>query len=593
MKTFCLILTILGLLLTACSGENGAIQATPPALQPRSTETLPANRNPNLGLSATRPTAPLGSADPRLFFTDLESGPNTGGQDNLGAFVTIYGEGFGASRGNSTVTIGGKAVAKYVVWGQDNAPARKMDLIVVQLGPNVTSGNIVVTVNGKASNSLAFTVRSGNIYFVATSGSDANPGSFAQPWRTIVKAKNTIAPGDIAYVLNGVTEAVEENFSAVLSIETSGANGLPKALVAYPGATVTIGSTVLEFGVRVPNNPETMANDWVIAKLVLRGQTQALDIGGTGSRRWRIVGNDISCPIGDGQTGCFAAALASKIAFLGNEVHGISTQGSQPSKQYHAVYFTTDTNHVEVGWNHIHDNNTCRAVQFHSSPLNDTTGYNQYDLNVHDNLIHGDVCDGINFATVDPSKGPARAFNNIIYDVGRGPAPPDGDANYTCIYVAGSTNTGADGKGNVEIFNNTLFDCGARRKLPNPTNDEGAFGRGPGSPGLIMNLRSNIIYLVAGEHYISPSSATAPIQGSHNLWFGAGAPPAFLTGNVTAGPQFIDIAARDFRPKSGSPAIDAGVSANVGSDYLGVLRPQGRAYDIGAYEVIAEQKVSE
>ena len=168
---------------------------------------------------------PLAGEGPRLFFTDLESGPNTGGQDNLGAFLTIWGEGFGATRGSSTVVIGSQEVARYLIGDENNAGARTMDMIVVQLGPNVTSGNIIVTVNGQVSNLLPFTVRAGNIYFVATSG--------------------------------------------------------------------------------------TTANDWVIAKFVLRASNEALEIGGSGSSRWRIVGNDISCPVGDGQTGCITAMSAT------------------------------------------------------------------------------------------------------------------------------------------------------------------------------------------------------------------------------------------------------------------------------------------
>jgi parallel beta-helix repeat protein len=42
----------------------------------------------------------------------------------------------------------------------------------------------------------------------------------------------------------------------------------------------------------------------------------------------------------------------------------------------------------------------------------------------------------------------------------------------------------------------------------------------------------------------------------------------------------------DFRLKSGAPCIDAGTTiATVTNDFVGVLRPQGGAYDIGAYEV--------
>jgi hypothetical protein len=55
------------------------------------------------------------AAGPALFFTDLISGPKSGGQNDLGAFITIYGEGFGVARGTSTVTIGGVEAANYVL----------------------------------------------------------------------------------------------------------------------------------------------------------------------------------------------------------------------------------------------------------------------------------------------------------------------------------------------------------------------------------------------------------------------------------------------------------------------------------------------
>src|SRR6185369_12965536 len=44
---------------------------------------------------------------PTLFFTDIDSGPKTGGENNNGAYVTIYGNNFGS---NPTVTVGGGSV---------------------------------------------------------------------------------------------------------------------------------------------------------------------------------------------------------------------------------------------------------------------------------------------------------------------------------------------------------------------------------------------------------------------------------------------------------------------------------------------------
>lgn len=42
--------------------------------------------------------------------------PNTGGQDDGGAFVTVYGNNFGTIRWNSIVAVGGGQAESYPVW---------------------------------------------------------------------------------------------------------------------------------------------------------------------------------------------------------------------------------------------------------------------------------------------------------------------------------------------------------------------------------------------------------------------------------------------------------------------------------------------
>jgi hypothetical protein len=44
---------------------------------------------------------------------------------------------------------------------------------------------------------------SGATYYVATNGSDSNPGTLAQPWLTIQKGFSSISPGDILYIRGG------------------------------------------------------------------------------------------------------------------------------------------------------------------------------------------------------------------------------------------------------------------------------------------------------------------------------------------------------------------------------------------------------
>jgi hypothetical protein len=539
---------------------------------------------------------PAQTAPPRIFFSDLESGPNTGGQNNKGGWVTIWGKNFGATQGTSTVTIGGGTADNYPLWSDTR--------IIFQLGVNARTGSIAVNVPGVgSSNGLPFTVRAGNIFFVATTGNDANTGSFTSPWKTIVKAKNTIAAGDTAYIEDGVAQTSEDNFTAYLSMDNNGASNsgtaaAPKALVAYPNATVTVGvAGGLHYGIRTPNIG-AHEDYWVISQLHILGGTQAMDIGGTG---WRIIGNEMQCPGADDQVGCFEMSEGNQTRFYGNEVHNAGINPTS-SKFYHAVYFSTDSNHIDVGWNHIHDNFTCRALQFHSSPLcsptcgtGDTTGFDQFDLHVHDNLIHGDNCNGINFATVDPSKGPVEAYNNVIYNVGR-MDPLQLGAAFSCIYLAGITNNGAAGTGTVEAFNNTLSDCAANNSA-NASGSRGAFGVGGGPATLILRLRNNAVYQLAGEIYIDGSKTQ--ITGDHNLWFGVGAPPAQTINNFNVDPSFVSRTLGDYHMNSASPMKDTGLTIvpnnpfvpnpgpSIGYDKDGVLRPQGTAFDLGAYEFFA------
>ncbi|MBZ5523669.1 MAG: IPT/TIG domain-containing protein [Acidobacteriia bacterium] len=516
-------------------------------------------------LAFTLPLAGWAQPAPRIFFSDLESGPNTGGENNKGAFVTIYGRGFGDSRGSSTVTIGGGAAESYPLWSNTK--------IAFQPGKAAQSGEIVVHVEGSQSNGVPFTVRPGRIFFVAPSGRDSAGGGFSSPWQTIVKAKNSIGAGDIAYVMNGVSQAGVDDYNASLAIASAGSEGRPRALVAYPGAKPVIGSpSGPEFGVRTPTISGGPFSYWVLAGFVIRGANEALDLARLS--HWRVVGNDISCPHGDGPAACFEAAAASYLRVLGNTIHDSGRPGA--SKLYHSLYFTTDSNHIEAGWNVIANNHSCRGIQFHSSRDGAGSGFNQYDLSVHDNLIHGQVCDGINFATIDPSKGPVLAWNNIIYGVGLGPDPPDGGSNYACISSPGITNSGSPGSGTAEWFNNTLFDCGPRGGV-----DAGAFHAGAGSPA--VRLRNNLVQLKTGENYIEPSSSKALISGSNNLWFGAGGAPANL-GAKNSDPRFANISSFDFHPQPGSPAIDAGVNTGIPTDFDGIPRPQGGAFDIGAFE---------
>jgi hypothetical protein len=506
---------------------------------------------------------------PRIFYSDLESGPNVGGQNNKGAFVTIYGKGFGSARGASVVTVGGQHADNYPVWTDTK--------VAFQLGSAARSGEIMIHIPERGnSNGVPFTVRPGKIYFVSTSAGLLGHGSYTSPWKTIDKAVFSLEPGDIAYVMNGVTQSKPDNYDAAISIKSAGVPGRPKALVAYPGANPVIGTVdEPDTAVKTPEVEGGPFSNWVIAGFTLRGHYLA--IGLVSVSNWRIVGNDISCPHGDGPTACVEVSKSTNVKVLGNYIHDVGRPGA--TKVYHSLYFSTDSNHIEAGWNLIANNHSCRGIQFFSGPNGPNTGFNQYDLSVHDNKIHDQVCDGINFATIDPSKGPVLAYNNVIYRVGLGPDPPDSQANYACINSPGTTNRGAPGSGTSEWFNNTLYDCGARGGR-----DAGAFNVAEGSPQ--VRLRNNIIYQKSSENYIEYRTRSSLVSGSNNLWYGSGRGPSQFDGNLNADPKFADLGAFDFHLQAGSPAIHAGVDTSTATDFDG--RP--RNHGLGAFEAIESSR---
>jgi hypothetical protein len=396
-------------------------------------------------------------------------------------------------------------------------------------------------------------------------------------------------PGDIIYALDGVTASASDpiqNYTCDVCItESGGTAAAPTALVGYPGATVTIGDlTSGNAGIRVPNIPVT-ADYWTIANVHAQARANAMSIESSGTNGWRVVGNDLYCPYGDNgpNDGCYEGDQQQNMKFFGNNVHDLGTLNPNPSKFKHGVYWSTDSNHIEAGWNTIGPVHMCRGIQFHSSPTGSNTGFQQYDLHVHDNYIHDILCDGINFATVDPSKGPVEAYNNVLVHVGTGPGPVDGSANYAGVYVPNTLNAGSVCSSGciVNVYNNTIYDAGAPAEV---ALGAGALmvESGPNS----MLAKNNIIYQLPNEAYINGGGASGTVTCDTDDWFGLGAAPSFCTNSLNVDPMFTNIGARDFHLVSGSPVVDKGLTiAGLITDFDGIIRPQGPAYDLGAYEL--------
>jgi len=523
---------------------------------------------------------------PRIFYSDLEAGPNQGGENNAGVYVSIYGKNFGGSRGSSTVTIGGSAAATYPIWTDTK--------ITFQLGSAAQTGNIVVITSNGASNGVPFNVRAGSIYFVSTAGNDGNNGSFSSPWRTLLKVRD-MPEGSIAYAMTGISQTADDGtgFAAAFTLGKQDCGTVPRALIAYPGATVNIGTTsgpAIAIRASSPSSRGGLcAGAWVFAGLTLRGSVAATDLQGLigiPTNNFRFVANDMSCPNGDGATACVGTAWLNGAKFFGNNIH--DTGKATASALYHGVYFGTNSNHLDFGWNIVANVHGCRGIQVHSSD-----GDNQFDIKIHDNIIHDTQCDGIILASVDPSKGPVEIFNNLIYNAGKGPNNPEGTGGWTCIQAPGYGFNNKPATGTVEIYHNTMYNCGIFSFPPYPGSIGGILV-GNVSPNMFVRLRNNIIHTAPGRPYLITYNAGGPIcgdsqacpgvSGNSNLFFGILPAPGnpFILNSLNANPLFLNAASADFHLRSETPAKGAGVSTGLQYDFDGVARVP--TIDIGALQ---------
>ncbi len=495
------------------------------------------------------------TAGPRLMFTDIESGPKTGGQSNQGAFISIYGEGFGATQGSSSVTIGGQPVASVTSWGQDNA-ARDLDRIVVQPGSGAASGNIVVTVGGQASNGLPFTVRAGTIYFVnQATGNDGNPGSYAQPWKTIWHARDTMVAGDTVYVIAGTFNQMDPyapGWDTLLFLDagagSSGTASAPIAYLGYPGNPPFFQNDASRRGIYF-NQDNGPLNYIVIGNVRIgSGMTEdAIPLSGVGHR---IVGNDFSN--GGVGNGIEVLGNTSAIEILGNL---FDSNGTPATKEYSIYIAGFGINRdIEVGWNEIKNQQGGRAMQVFGHVAGDRVE----DLRIHDNEFVG------------------SELNNIVMGNSDGGTEILGTVTVTGNIIAGSVSQEGlrinDPQGTVLIENNTFYGNAVAQVYL----ERAGAGR--------ITLRNNVIVAQGGQQYyeFDAGSSSASFAPANNLVFGAGPCDAWDAGCINQDPLFAG--ASDYHLQPGSPAIDHGVATSVARDHDGISRPQGAAFDIGAYE---------
>jgi hypothetical protein len=390
-------------------------------------------------------------------------------------------------------------------------------------------------------------------YYVATNGSDGNPGTQTRPWKTIQHAADRVAPGDTIRVRAG-------NYAGA-NFETPGTASRPIVLQAYPGERPAI----------TADNPETPdginlegASYMTVKGFTVNGRTRAgiravtcdhvtirdnrLDQNGT----WGIL------------TGfCDDLLIEHNVASRSVQQHGIyvSNSGDRPvirrnfvwGNRQAGIHMNGDASEggdgiisdALVEMNTIHGNGAAGASGINMDGVQDSL--------IRNNLIYDEHASGISVYRIDgggPSSG-NRILNNTIVVASNG---------RWALNIQ-------DGARDTILGNNILCNRGSYRGVLDISEDS--------LPGLSSD------YNAVMNRFTTDGGDTILTLSQWRQQTGLDA-HSFV---ATPTQLFVDATRNDYRLSPSSPAIDHGATLDdVPADLVGTSRPQGAYYDVGAHE---------
>ncbi|NOX61536.1 MAG: DUF1565 domain-containing protein [Chloroflexi bacterium] len=493
-------------------------------------------------------------------------------------------------------------------------------------------GACILVEPGRADNEALIgpKTRTGQTYYVATYGDDANPGTLNKPWRTIQHAADNVSAGDAVYVRAGV-------YYETVFIETSGnADHGYITFSSYPGETAILDGSRLSV--------------YEDALFYIENQSYIVIDG------FELRNHSSSSP-DDAPAGVFITGAAHHIQIKNNNIHHIETLDEANGNAHGIAVYGTETaaihniliqdnlvHRLKLGWSEsLAINGNVKDFQIIGNVVcnNDNIGIDLIGLEgaapvpsldrARDGVVRGNVVYNID-SSANPAYDGERSAGGIYVDGGTGivieqnqvfdsnigievaSERANGEASYITVqnnlvyrnHITGLAMGGYDEqRGSAHhntIVNNTFFQ-----------ND--ALQGGNGEMLLQFNVHDNVIennIVVANDQgllignpftqnqnnivdynlYYSPLGAAENEWQWRNVSYQGFDAYRQATGNdahsLFADPRFLKASALDFHLQTNSPAMDA-ADPDVAppQDFEGRARPQGAGPDMGAYEAVA------
>jgi hypothetical protein len=522
-----------------------SITTTVPAGATTGNVTVTVNGTASNGLpfSVTPPPAPV------LSSLSTTTGP-------VGTQVTLLGANFGTTQGTSSVAFNG-TTASPSAWSSTSITT------IVPVG--ATTGQVRVTVGGQLSNGIQFTVTGAVLtFYVSPTGNDTvnctinGAQNINTPKRTINSAAACLVPNSQVLVRAGT---YNESFEDAIP---SGTSWAAKTRVAsYPGEIVWLHPTFGQHVVEMQFTEQYIELDGI--NIDARGTSLGSPVrietdttAGSHPHHIRIQNAEIisgsdgvpNQGTDGGPIGIIVTAMKSgAIGF--NEFINLNMHGGGDPGDFAYSFYINDSDNLIQGCN-LWDTSGF-AIQLYNGYAGSDAAWQPNRNIIRNNIIHditrtpSTTIIGIMVATYGGADN--QVYNNVIYNL-------LGGNNGGGIDVYSGTNT--------LVYNNTIYNSTAGGVTVGTTSSTGTI------------VRNNIAYQSGGNG--NYSDAGAGTSQDHNIF--------------TQNPLFVNAAGGDFHLQLGSPAINTGTPVAVpcvanpllNCDLSGVTRPQGSAFDIGAYE---------